>query len=172
LDNNQADNQASVVEMEGMIANHLVSILIDPSSNLIYVAPQTVDKCKLQPIRHVKMWLVQLDTGTKIKVVEVIPAYQFIIGGLPTQETLNVLPLGYYDLLIGMDWLDYKTKLDYYHKTLECINEEGRKMTLQGIHKPVLVRQILALQMKNIAERVVPYIPYRYWNLLRMTNQT
>jgi hypothetical protein len=41
-----------------MIANHLVSILIDPGSNLSYVTPQTIDKCKLQPIRHVKLWLV------------------------------------------------------------------------------------------------------------------
>jgi hypothetical protein len=30
LDNNQADHQASIVEMEGMISNHLVSILIEP----------------------------------------------------------------------------------------------------------------------------------------------
>jgi hypothetical protein len=44
LDNNQSDHQASVVEMEGMIANRLVSILIDPVSNLSYVAPHTVDK--------------------------------------------------------------------------------------------------------------------------------
>ena len=68
LDNNQADNQASMVEMEGMITNHLVSILIDPGSNLSYVAPQIFDKCKLQPIKHVKPWFVQLATGTKRKV--------------------------------------------------------------------------------------------------------
>jgi hypothetical protein len=58
LDNNQADHQASVVELEGMITNDLVFILKDPGSNLSYVAPQTIDKCKLQPIRHVKPWLV------------------------------------------------------------------------------------------------------------------
>jgi hypothetical protein len=53
------------------------------------------------------------------------------MGVFPTQETLNILPLGSYDMLIGMDWLDsYKTKLDCYNKTLECVNEEGRKMTL------------------------------------------
>jgi hypothetical protein len=40
LDNNQADHQASVVEIEGMIFNHLVSILIDPGSNLSYIAPK------------------------------------------------------------------------------------------------------------------------------------
>jgi hypothetical protein len=105
LDNRQDDHQASVVEMEGMISNHLVSILIDPGSNLSYVSPQTVEKCNLQPVKHTKSWLVQLATGTKRKVTEVLPACQFILSGLSTQETLNILPLGSYDMLIGMDWL-------------------------------------------------------------------
>jgi hypothetical protein len=47
VDNKQVDHQASVVEMEGMITNHLVSILIDLGSNLSYIAPKAVDKCKL-----------------------------------------------------------------------------------------------------------------------------
>jgi hypothetical protein len=47
LDNNQANHQDSVAEIEGMIFNHLVSVLFDPSSNLSYIAPNTVDKCKL-----------------------------------------------------------------------------------------------------------------------------
>jgi hypothetical protein len=38
LDKRQADHQDSVVEMEGMTANHHVSILIDPSSNMSYVS--------------------------------------------------------------------------------------------------------------------------------------
>jgi hypothetical protein len=47
LDNRKVDHQGLVVDMEGMISNHLVSILIDPSSNWSYVAPQIVGKCKL-----------------------------------------------------------------------------------------------------------------------------
>jgi hypothetical protein len=58
LDNNQDDHQASVVEIEGMISNHLVFVLINPSSNLIYIAPKSIDKCKLQPQKHTKPWLV------------------------------------------------------------------------------------------------------------------
>jgi hypothetical protein len=112
--------------MEGMISNHHVSILIDPGSKLSYVSPQTVDKCKFQQVKHVKSWLVQLSTRPKIKVIEVILACQFVISGFPTQENLNILPLGSYDPLIGMDWLAaHKTKLDYYSKTLESENEEG-----------------------------------------------
>jgi hypothetical protein len=53
-----------------------------------------------------------------------------------------------------MDWLlAYKTKLDCYHKTLDCENEEGRKMTLQGIQKPASVRQISSLQMKKYCRK-------------------
>jgi hypothetical protein len=121
LDNRQVDHQASVVEMEGMTANHLVSILIDPRSNLSYVSPQTIEKCELKQVKHVKSWLVQLATRTKTKVTEVRSTCQVIMSGLPTQETLKILPLGSYDLLIGMDWLDsHKTKLDYYNKNFEC----------------------------------------------------
>jgi hypothetical protein len=58
LDNNQADHQASVEEIEGMISNHLVSILIEPGSNLSYIAPKVFDKCKLQPQKPTKPWLV------------------------------------------------------------------------------------------------------------------
>jgi hypothetical protein len=74
LDNKQADHQASMVDMEGMISNHIVSILIDLGSNLSYIAPKAVDKCKLQPYKHGKPCLVQLSTGTKRKVAEVIPS--------------------------------------------------------------------------------------------------
>jgi hypothetical protein len=63
------------------------------------------------------------------------------MSGLPSQATLNILSLQSYDLLIGMDWLDaHKTKLDCYNKTLECDNEEGRKVTLKGIQNHVSVR--------------------------------
>ena len=58
LDNIQVDHQASMVEIEGMIFNHLVSVLIDPGSNLSYIAPKTVDKCKLHPQKKTKLWLV------------------------------------------------------------------------------------------------------------------
>jgi hypothetical protein len=74
LDNRQAYHQALVVEMEGTIANHLVPILFDLASNLSYVSHQTIEKCKLQQVKHVKSWLVQLATGTKRKVTEVISA--------------------------------------------------------------------------------------------------
>jgi hypothetical protein len=79
------------------------------------------------------------------------------MNGLPTHSTLNILPLGSYDLLIGMDWLvAHKTKLDCYNKTVGCENEKGRKVTLQQIQNHVLVRQILALQVNKYCSKGCP----------------
>jgi hypothetical protein len=167
LDNRQDDHQASVVEMEGIIYNHPASILIGHGSNLSYVSPQTVDKCKLQQVKHFQSWLIKLATGTKRKVVEVIPACQLIMSGLSTQETLKILPLGSYDLFIGMDWLaSHKTKLHCCNKTLECEYGEGRRINLQGIRNHVSVRQISTLQVKKYCRKGCPLYEIKLLNFV------
>ena len=42
LENRQAEYQTSMVEVEGMINQTLVTILIDPRASLSYIAPQIV----------------------------------------------------------------------------------------------------------------------------------
>ena len=70
--------------------------------------------------------LVQLATGTKRKVSEVVGKFPLVMDELVTCVDLNVLPLGSYDVLIGMDWLEaHRVNLDCYNKTFECMDEEG-----------------------------------------------
>ena len=64
-----------------------------------------MESCAFKKVKHRKSWLVQLDTRTKRKVSEVVEKYPLVINGLVTCVDLNVLPLGSYDVLIGMDWL-------------------------------------------------------------------
>ena len=60
--------------------------------------------------------------------------------------SLDVLPLGSYDVLIGMDWLEaHKVKLDCYNKTFECIDEEENLKVVKEIPKVTSVRNILAM---------------------------
>jgi hypothetical protein len=85
--------------------------------------------------------LVQLAIGTKSKVVEVIEACPLKMSGLHTQDCLNIIPLGSYNVFIGMEWLSiHKEILNYYEKNLECKYEEGNMRVLQGIQNPILVR--------------------------------
>ena len=45
---------------------------------------------------------------------------------------LNVLPLGSYDLLIGMDWLEqHRVILNCYDKTFTCLNSDGKLISVK-----------------------------------------
>ena len=60
------------------------------------------------------------------------------MNGLNTCVDLNVLPLGSYDVLIGMDCLeDHRVKLDCYNNTFECMDEEGNPIVVIGIPKVI-----------------------------------
>ena len=67
--------------------------------------------------RHGKSWLVQLATMVKRKVNEMVNSCLMNMNGLNTREYLNIFPLGFYDYLIGMDWLDQ------HHAILDCHNK-------------------------------------------------
>jgi hypothetical protein len=48
------------------------------------------------------------------------------MNGLRTKEDLNIIPLGSYDCLIGMDSSDmHHVFLDFYNKEFTCLDEEG-----------------------------------------------
>jgi hypothetical protein len=60
---------------------------------------------------------VQLATGSKRKVVKLVKSCPVGMNGLSTEEDLNIFPLGSYDFLIGMDWLDqHHAKFDCHKK--------------------------------------------------------
>jgi len=47
------------------------------------------------------------------------------MNGMRTKFDLNIIPLGSYDYLIGIDWLDQNhVVLDCYNKAFTCLDEE------------------------------------------------
>jgi hypothetical protein len=93
--------------------------------------------------KNPKSWLVQLATGTKRKILEYIPNCDIGINGKNTMLKLNVLALGSCDILIGMDWLESnKVLVICYDKSFVYQDENGLKRTIQGLRKPVSVRQL------------------------------
>ena len=108
--------------------------MIDPGSTHSYITPRVVETCAFYKVKHRKFWLVQLATGTKRKVSEVVEKCPLVMNGLITCVDLNVLPLGSYVVLIGMDWLEaHKVNLDCYNKAFECLDEEGSSRIVKGI---------------------------------------
>ena len=106
--------------MDGKICDQVISILIERGSNYNYVSPNLVDKFGLNKELHAESWLVQLAVGTKKQVHYWVRACTFYLNGTPTISHLNVLLLGSYNMLLGMDWLYlHRTKVDCYEKAIE-----------------------------------------------------
>ena len=82
-----------MVDIKGKILNTYVSILIDPSAFQSYAAPKIVDLCNLGKVKHDKPWMVQLATGKKHNVSEIVKDCEVNLNGFPTKVNLNILPL-------------------------------------------------------------------------------
>jgi hypothetical protein len=106
LDNKQAEFQSHMIEVEGKINNQHIVILIDSRASHNYLDPKMVERFQLPRSKLGKPWLVQLATEAKRKINEMFKACPVDMNGLDTRVDLNIIPLGSYDCLIGMDCLD------------------------------------------------------------------
>jgi hypothetical protein len=150
LDNKQVEYQSHMIEVEGMINSQTIVVLIDSGASHSYIYPKMVESLQFPRRKHGKSWLVQLATGAKRKCNEMVNSCLMNMNGLNTKEDLNILPLGSYDYLIGMDWLDQHHTLLYCHnKAFTFLDEEGKLMKVQGTPRVVTIREISALQLKK-----------------------
>lgn len=125
LEDQQETYQVVVVRVEGNISMQSISVLINPGSTHSYASVRIAKSCGLKGKKHVKSWLVQLATGTKRKVSEVVEVFPIELNGFLITTNLNILALGSYDTLIGMDWMEkHRAKVDCYDKIMECHNEK------------------------------------------------
>ena len=107
-----------MVEIKDVIKIQPISILIDPSASLIYVSPRIIELCKLVREKIDKLWMVELATGIKRKVTSYVKDCEILMNDFNMHVDMNILPLGSYDMVIGMDWLEnHRVMLNCYDKT-------------------------------------------------------
>ena len=67
---------------------------------------------------------------------------------------LNILPLGSYEMLIGMDWIEkHKVMLNCFEKTFTCKSDNENTVKVKGIPRKVTIREISVLQMKSLVRK-------------------
>lgn len=63
---------------------------------------------------------------------------------------LNILPLGSYDFLIGMDMLEqYRAIFNFVHKTYIFTSENGETQIIRETPRPISTHQIFDVQLKR-----------------------
>lgn len=86
---------------------------------------------------------MQLDTCTKNKVHHLVRSCAFDLNGMSTSSHLNVLSLGSSNMLLGMDYLYiHRTKVDYYDRATEFLDDDGENRILQGKKKTISMSMV------------------------------
>ena len=63
---------------------------------------------------------------------------------------MNSFPLGSYDMIIGMDWLEkYKVVMNWFDKTFTNVDEDKIVRKVNGFSKPISLRKIYALKLRT-----------------------
>ena len=61
-------------------------------------------------------------------VSKIVKDCEVNLNGFLTKVNLNILPLGSYDVHIGMEWLEqHHAMLDYLHMSILCTDSQGTK---------------------------------------------
>ena len=109
-----------------------------------------MDKLHLEKSNLGKSSFVQLASGTKRIIHDMVRGCSISLNGVNTSLDLTIIPLGSYDILIVMDWLEkHHDVLDCHNKTFTCLDGYGKQSTTKGIRRHISIREILALQLKR-----------------------
>ena len=69
-----------------------------------------------------------------------------MVNNFLTDINVNIMPLGSYDLLIGMDWIEeHKVVLKFFDKTFTCTDNNVNNIRVKGIPRKVTIREISSL---------------------------
>jgi hypothetical protein len=146
LDNKKAEYQYPMIEVESKIDNQPIEILIDSRASHSYINSNIFEIFHLQRSKHKKYWLVHLSIGAKSKINELVKYFRIDMNGINTNLDVNFIPLGSYDCLIDMDWLEkHRVFLDCYNKTITCLDEVGKQGKVQGITRVADIREISSM---------------------------
>lgn len=123
---------ATAIKLSCQIGEHKVLFLLDSSSSHSFLSEklaQMVDGHKLLPQQQ----RVRIAGGGHLTCTSFIPKCTWTAGGFQFQSDFKILPLKYYDGIIGMDWLSARgtMQVNWQQKWL-AFDYKNQAVYLQG----------------------------------------
>ena len=72
--------------------------------------------------------------GSKVAIDSLVRSCVLNSGTFTTTMDLRILPLGSYDIVLGMDWLAaHQANIDCHRKVVQCVDDIGGQVELLGV---------------------------------------
>jgi len=104
FDKGTLSNQLSALEIEVLCSSKKLKTLVDIGSSHCFIHPRVVGELGLEMGPRVDL-VVELANGSRQWVSKVSSKLGFTIGSMSSEWVFNELPIGNFDLILGMDWL-------------------------------------------------------------------
>lgn len=137
-----------MIEARGNYQGKKISILFDSGATDSFISSNLVKQCGIHVSKAELAWQVELALGTKVESGFIAENCKVQFKVFTTTVSLRVIPLGSYDIILGMDWLDqHQVVIDCREKTVRCIDDNRTSKIIAGVKRPMSVRTIFAKQL-------------------------
>ena len=138
-----------MVETIGSIRGISLSVLFDSGAIDSFISLSIVSKCKLDAMKQYHGWQVELASGIKVSTGSVVHKCGLSLGSFDTIVDLRVIPLGSYDVVLGMEWLgSHRASIDCRKKIIMSQDDQGNDVKIVGIPRPISLWMISAMELK------------------------
>ncbi|XP_051177859.1 uncharacterized protein [Lolium perenne] len=146
-------NTPGVIQLQAFVEDKEILILVDSGSSASFINQSLADTMQgvqplLQPCR------VNVADGTQHHCAAYIPQCPWTANNHQFNTDLKILPLGSFDAILGMDWLEqHNPDIDWILKTLTIQTTSGA-IHLQGHHhNSVQCSAISVTELSNICRQ-------------------
>lgn len=123
-----------MLRLQGMIEQHQVLMLVDSGSSQSFISDDLA--IKLGGAQQVDCPIhVRVADGGILSCTKEVRDYCWWVKGISFVTTLKVLPLGCYDVIIGMDWLGNHSPI--------AVDWKGKSLTFKHDNKMVCLHGVL-----------------------------
>jgi hypothetical protein len=131
------EEQSCQCLFRGQIQQLPILILLDSGSSTSFISQELVTRLSVLPVQC-NPFFVRVANGQTMQCVSLLRGAVWTIGNYQFQHDLKILPLGHYDIILGMDWLQLFSpmKVDWRRRWF-AIPYSGTTVLLQGISPDV-----------------------------------
>ena len=122
------------IQLRALVQNKVVLILVDSGSTHTFVDKALLDKVDIPTEKLVHPLQVKVANGSLIACTEKVPQLTWWIQGHNFSNSMQVLPLGGHDIILGMDWLEQWGVMQcHWDDKWIQFQYQGKEVRLQGV---------------------------------------
>nr|XP_045084693.1 uncharacterized protein LOC123494100 [Aegilops tauschii subsp. strangulata] len=158
---------SKTIRLRALVENKVMLLLVDSGSSHTFIDRQLAEKLKHKATVLDKSLQVKVVNGDQLQCETELSGLQWWISGHTFTSDMEVIDLGGYDAILGMDWLaQWGAMVCHWEEKWLQFDKQGQQIRLQGIVEKqqteiqaITMEQMLKWEKGNIYGPLLLYVP-------------